>query len=143
MVAARRAVGRVASIVGVIVRPVPMGLPIQTVPNSQLLLCWLRVATTESMPMLAVTAVVRVACAVITSEESMRISACAQSTACAGNDSNLVGGATVSARPEALVGAVDTNWLPNVLATVSTVGLDSVSVKGHAMAIARVMDLSV
>lgn len=143
MVAARQAVGRVASIVGVILRPVTMGASIQTVTYSILLLCWLLVANTETVPMLAVTAVVRVACAVNTSEEPMRINARAQSTACAGNDRDLVGAGTVSARPEALLGAVDTNWLPNVLATVGTVGLDRVSVKGHAMAIARVMDLSV
>ena len=120
-----------------------MGEPVQTVPNKKLLLCWLRVATTVSMPMLAVPSVVRVACAVIASEEPMRIDLRAQSTACAGNDSDLIGGGTVCARPEAMLLAVHTNGLPNVMATVSAVGLDRVSIKGHAMAIARVMDLSV
>ena len=138
-----RAVGRVASIVGVIVRPVPMGGPIQTVPCSINLLCWLRVATTVSMPMMAVSSVVRVACAVITSEEPVRINARAQSTACARNDRDLIGGGTVSARPEALRGGVDSNWLPYVVATVGAVGLDWVSIDWQAMAIARVMDLAV
>ena len=99
-----------------------------------------RVATTVSM---RICAVVRVACAVIPSEESTGVYACAESTARAWDDRNLIRRGSVSAWSKAVLVAVGGNWLPNVLATVSGVRTDRVGINGQAMAIARVVNLSV